>query len=54
MYSLIIDSENAGDFHDWPETWRRTSDAPAPLPATAERVVRRQAGNKSRETTSSL
>jgi len=27
MYSLIIGSENAGDFHDWPETWRRTSDA---------------------------
>jgi len=27
MYSLIIGSESAGDFHDWPETWRRTSDA---------------------------
>jgi uncharacterized protein YjaG (DUF416 family) len=25
MYSLIIGGENAGDFHDWPETWRRTT-----------------------------
>ena len=31
MYSLIIDSENAGDFHDWPETWQRTSAAAAAL-----------------------
>jgi uncharacterized protein YjaG (DUF416 family) len=23
MYSLIIDGENAGDFHDWPEIWQR-------------------------------
>lgn len=23
MYSLIIGGVNAGDFHDWPETWRR-------------------------------
>lgn len=23
MYSLIIGDENAGDFHDWPEPWRR-------------------------------
>jgi len=23
MYSLMIGSENAGDFHDWPETWQR-------------------------------
>ncbi len=29
MYSLIIGGESAGDFHDWPETWRRTSDASA-------------------------
>jgi len=29
MYSLIIGSDNAGDFHDWPEAWRRTSDASA-------------------------
>src|ERR1041385_321768 len=27
MYSLIIGNENAGDFHDWPETWQRTSDS---------------------------
>lgn len=25
MYSLLINDENAGDFHDWPETWERTS-----------------------------
>src|SRR5262245_46418067 len=25
MYSLIIGDENAGDFHDWPDTWRRPS-----------------------------
>lgn len=24
MYSMIIGSQNAGDFHDWPDTWRRT------------------------------
>jgi uncharacterized protein YjaG (DUF416 family) len=23
MYSLIIGDENAGDFHDWPASWRR-------------------------------
>jgi len=27
MYSLIIGNENAGDFHDWPETWHRPSDS---------------------------
>ncbi|HXT53085.1 MAG TPA: DUF416 family protein [Candidatus Eisenbacteria bacterium] len=27
MYSLIIGNENAGDFHDWPETWQRASDS---------------------------
>jgi uncharacterized protein YjaG (DUF416 family) len=27
MYTLIIGSENAGDFHDWPEAWQRASDA---------------------------
>ena len=27
MYSLIIGNENAGDFHDWPETWQRPSDS---------------------------
>jgi hypothetical protein len=27
MYSLMIGSENAGDFHDWPETWQRSSAA---------------------------
>lgn len=27
MYSLVVGSENAGDFHDWPETWQRTSDS---------------------------
>ena len=26
MYSLMIGSENARDFHDWPETWQRSSD----------------------------
>lgn len=26
MYSLIIGNENAGDFHDWPETWQRTKE----------------------------
>ena len=26
MYSLIIGSETAGNFHDWPETWQRSSD----------------------------
>jgi hypothetical protein len=31
MYSLMIGSENAGDFHDWPETWQRNSDASAAL-----------------------
>jgi hypothetical protein len=31
MYSLIIGSETAGDFHDWPETWQRSSDASAAL-----------------------
>jgi len=28
MYSLIIGNESAGDFHDWPETWQRSSDSP--------------------------
>jgi len=23
MRSLIVSGEKAGDFHDWPETWRR-------------------------------
>jgi len=23
IYSLMIRSENAGDFHDWPETWAK-------------------------------
>jgi hypothetical protein len=23
MYSLMIGSENAGDFHDWVETWAK-------------------------------
>jgi hypothetical protein len=27
MYSLIIGNENAGNFHDWPETWNRPSDS---------------------------
>jgi hypothetical protein len=27
MYSLMIGSDNAGDFQDWPETWQRSSDA---------------------------
>lgn len=27
MYSLMIGSETAGDFHDWPESWQRSSDA---------------------------
>jgi len=27
MYSLMIGSDNAGDFHDWPETWQRSSDS---------------------------
>jgi len=27
MYSLMIGSENAGDFHDWPQTWQRSSEA---------------------------
>jgi uncharacterized protein YjaG (DUF416 family) len=27
MYSLMIGSENVGDFHDWPETWQRSVDA---------------------------
>ena len=27
MYSLMIGNENAGDFHDWPDTWQRSSDA---------------------------
>jgi hypothetical protein len=26
-YNLMIGSENAGDFHDWPGTWQRSSDA---------------------------
>jgi len=25
LYSLMIGNEVAGDFHDWPETWQRTS-----------------------------
>jgi hypothetical protein len=24
-FDLMIGSENAGDFHDWPETWQRAS-----------------------------
>lgn len=27
MYSLMVGSESAGDFHDWPETWQRSNDA---------------------------
>ena len=27
MYSLLIGSEKAGDFHDWPETWQRNRGA---------------------------
>jgi uncharacterized protein YjaG (DUF416 family) len=27
IYSLMIGGELAGDFHDWPETWQRQSDA---------------------------
>ena len=27
MYSLIVDGEVVGDFHDWPETWQRESAA---------------------------
>jgi hypothetical protein len=27
IYSMMIGSENAGDFHNWPETWQRSSDA---------------------------
>lgn len=23
MYSLVIDNRDVGNFHDWPETWRR-------------------------------
>jgi uncharacterized protein YjaG (DUF416 family) len=29
MYSLVIDDRGAGDFHDWPETWRRGQGDPA-------------------------
>jgi uncharacterized protein YjaG (DUF416 family) len=31
MYSLIVGDENAGDFHDWPETWRRPETPPLPV-----------------------
>ncbi len=31
MYSLMIGGDNSGDFHDWPETWQRRSDASAAL-----------------------
>jgi hypothetical protein len=27
IYSLLIGSETAGDFYDWPEIWQRSSDA---------------------------
>jgi len=27
MHSLMIGSENAVDFHDWPETWQQSSEA---------------------------
>jgi uncharacterized protein YjaG (DUF416 family) len=31
MYSLIIGDESAGDFHDWPGTWQRSSDTSAAI-----------------------
>jgi uncharacterized protein YjaG (DUF416 family) len=36
MYSLKIGSENAGDFHDWPETWQRSDDTSATVAKDAE------------------
>lgn len=36
MYSLMIGSENAGDFHDWPETWQRSGDSSATVAKDAE------------------
>jgi uncharacterized protein YjaG (DUF416 family) len=31
MYSLMIGDESAGDFHDWPGTWQRSSDTSAAI-----------------------
>jgi len=32
----MIGSENAGDFHDWPETWQRSDDTSATVAKDAE------------------
>jgi len=36
MYSLMIGNITAGDFHDWPGTWRRSSDTSAVIVEDAQ------------------
>ena len=38
MYSLIVDETELGDFHDWPDTWKRAPQKPPARPAVGKRL----------------